>query len=225
MQGQSSIPLPIPDLPKPSDLFRQEVPREVLAAILRAILQSYRDASSYCYAAMRPHQAKEASGPVRRNKIESEFIGIGERYKRLISVADRWYKRNTGNFVELTSGIVKMTQSCVLTPSDLPREADYRDTLATDSQLSFEFVPKQAPGKYLYAIVLHGVDADSKQRSGCRFAQVRFPLPEFTRYTADIVDLFAMFPMIVAEYTSPTDVDAEEPTAVPLRVIPKIGEA
>ena len=208
-----------------SQVFQDHVPTEILAAVLRAVLQSYKDASATCYEAMRPRQAKDASGPFRRNKIESEFVGIGERFKHLISVADKLYKRGTGNYIELSCGLVKMTQSCVLNATDLPREADYRDTLAEDSQLAFEFIPKGTPGKHLYGILLHGVDGMSKQRSGCRFAEVRFPLRGFEGYTEDRIDLFALFPSIVAEYNDQIGATDEEPTKLPLRLIPKIGEA
>ena len=202
-----------------------QVPTEVLAAVLRAILQSYKDASSACYETMRPRQAKDASGPFRRNKIESELVGVGERFQHVIAVEDNLYKHGTGNYIELTCGVVKMTESCVANPKDFPRDANYRDTLAESTQLLLEFVPKEAPGKYLYAILLHGVDGTAKRRSGCRFAQVRFPLSRFVGYTEDRIDLFVLFPSIVAEFSDKIAVMDEQPTMLPLRVIPKTGEA
>jgi hypothetical protein len=208
-----------------SQVFLDHVPAGVLAAMLRAVLQSYKDASSACYETMRPRQAKDASGPFRRNKIESELVGVGERFQQVISVEDNLYKRGTGNYVELTCGVVKMTESCVPSPKDFPRDADYRETLAESTQLVLGFVPAETPGKYLYAILLHGVDGTAKQRSGCRFAQVRFPLKGFASYTEDRVDLFAMFPSIVAEYSDQSATADEVHTMLPLRVIPKIGEA
>jgi hypothetical protein len=207
-----------------SELFLSEVPGEVLAALLRTLLQSYQDASSACYDVMRPPQAKEASGPFRRNKIESELMGVGERFSGNLSVESKHYKRHTGSYVELTCGLVKMTQSCVLAPSDLPREADYRETLATHPQLLLEFMPREPEGKFLYAILLHGVDDTVRQRAGCRFAEVRFPLRGFTGYTEERVDLFAMFPEIVAEYTGQTAAE-EDAALLPIRVVPKTGEA
>jgi hypothetical protein len=216
------------DLPitRHRDLFLGQVPAEILAAALRAILQSYRDASSACYEVMRPAQAKEASGPFRRNKIDSEFLGIGDRFKRQLKAETNPYnQRHTGSYVELTCGLIKMTASCVLTPSDLPREADYRETLATNPQMVLgDFLPEQPVGEFLYAILLHGVDDSVKQRAGCRFAQIRFPLPGFKGYTEDRIDLFATFPAIVAEY-SEVQTPSDDLTKLPLRLIPKTGEA
>jgi hypothetical protein len=135
--------------------------------------------------------------------IETEWQNIAERYKGRIAAAVNSYKRNTGSYVELKSGHVTLTESRVLNSSDLPREADFRDTLAGTGQLGLFDGSGDDERKHeasLYAILLHGVSRHAEKRRECAFACVRFPNKDCSGYLGGRVDLFAMFPEVVQEF-------------------------
>lgn len=72
-----------------------------------------------------------------------------------------------------------LTSSAVEKPMQIVRKAHYRETLATDGQLSLFEKPKPMNTESkLYAILLHG-----KDRSwNLDFAQIVFPLPNCKGY-------------------------------------------
>jgi hypothetical protein len=200
--------------------FNQHVPEKVQKALLQRILQCYRDASQHCYKHFRPAQAKDVSGHYRRGRIEDEFVGIAERFRKDgVIVAEVPYKRNTGHHVELRSGLATITQSCVLFKHDIPRDADFRETLASTGQREMfgdgeEEQPKD--GVTLYAVLLHGVAPGIKQRERCAFACIRFPDRNFKGYLGRTINLFEKFPQHVQEfYADNTEQKAAEPTVLP----------
>jgi len=200
-----------------TDAFLRDVPHKLLAALLRATLVHYIQSSEYCFTNLRPAQAKDLSGHHRRASIEDEWLGIADRFKPDVTAEELPYKRNTGSYVELTIGRVKMTQSCVLTKDHLPREADFRETLASTGQLGlFEgYGDVDRPETYcLYALLIHGVDTSVAKRKRCSFAYVRFPYGDCKSYIGGSIDIFAMFPEIVEEfYPKPVE---EKDLALPL---------
>jgi hypothetical protein len=196
------------------EFFLRAVPREMLAAYLRATLQCYKDASAFCYEKYAREQAKDLSGHMRRAEIEKELLGVAERFKEYASAKTLMFKHLTGSYVEITSGQIKLTQSSVNSPNDLPRLATFRETLAgrsqyvlfSDSNEESEQVPE-----FLYCLLLHGVaDKPNSKREKCAFARIRFPDNEYLRYVGDTIDLFKMFPEIVAEFYGEVEETTEE---------------
>jgi hypothetical protein len=223
MQAPSSI-----ELNQIRAFFLQAVPREMLAAFLRATLQCYRDASSYCYEKYPREQAKDLSGYMRRAEIEKELIGIAERFKQYASAKTLHFDHYTGYYVEVTTGQVKLTQSSVTNRSELPRQATFRETLAGRSQyLLFgdsADSAKRIP-EFLYALLLHGVaEKPNSKRERCGFACIRFPDNECKRYVGDTIDLFKMFPEIVAEFYDDVE-ETNEEFNLPIRHPEKVEEA
>jgi hypothetical protein len=198
--------------------FNLNVPEKIQKALLQRILQCYRDASQHCYKHFRPAQAKDVSGHYRRGRIEDEMIGVAERFRKDgVTFNEVPYKRNTGHHVELRSGMVTFTESCVLFKDDLPREADFRETLASTGQREMFAEGKDEevePGTTLYAVLLHGVGTGSK-RERCAFASIRFPAKNFRGYLGGTVDLFNKFPEFVQEFYA----DSAEQQDTELKVI------
>jgi hypothetical protein len=205
-----------------AQFFQSNVPDKVQKALLQRILQCYRDASQHCYKHFGAAQAKDMSGHYRRARIEDEFIAIAERFKKDgVKCEPVPYKRNTGHHVELRSGLVTITQSCVLWKDDLPREADFRETLASTGQSEmFEGGNEEEPpaGTTLYAVLLHGVARGVKQRERCAFAYIRFPDRNFKSYLGKSINLFEKFPEFVQEFY--TDSADTEKTVEP-KILPK----
>jgi hypothetical protein len=132
------------------------------------------------------------------------------------------YKHGTGSYVELTCGRVKLTQCSVQHYGQFPRDAEFREALAKSSHQyglfvkSGEELPEEADGKYVYAIVIHGVHPGAKKRELCSFAWARFPRRDCKSYYKDKIDLFEMFPKMVAEFKP---VQEQQETTV--RITPK----
>jgi hypothetical protein len=172
------------------------------------LFQDYENASDHCYSTFRAPIAKDASGPYRHYKIEETWCSIAERFPDLAKSEVKPYKskrtgRRTGSYVELTIGRIKLTHACVAKRTSLPREADFRNTLAEEQQKSFWPKDSQGaanPNPYLYAVLLNGVDRKSKERSRPAFACVRFPNKFLTGYEGQSIDLFQEFPDITAKF-------------------------
>lgn len=203
--------------------FHGTFPKPVLASILKAIFQDYRDASEHCFSSFRFPQAKDVSGHYRRGKVEDDLLAIADRFKERefpeLNAEPLKYKHNTASYVEMTYRTIKLTQSCVLSSDDLPRDAEFRNSLAETGQLGLFTEPGAADteeNKYLYCIVLHGVHKDAQKRERCAFACVRFPDKRFEGYIGGPINLFEMFPAIVQEYYGAEKVQ-EEPLVAPKR--------
>lgn len=184
-------------------IFDEHVPLRLQKALLKSIFDNYKAASEHCYGTFQPPQAKDLSGIYRRAKIEDEWAGVEAIFKNDVRVKVQPYENHTGFYNEITCGRVRITQSCTLSPNIVPRHAYFRETLASSGQLSLfvEESHEQTQGaSYLYAILTHGVDADSPKRSIPWFARIQFPNEDCTDYVDEGIDLFKRFPAIVADY-------------------------
>lgn len=205
---------------KHRQVFLQNVSSDILAAILRHILQSYRDSSDYCYTRVRKPLAKSLSGHYRQHIIDDGMFGIADRYKGHLFAEDIPYKRNTGSHVQLLAGMIRMTQSCVTNISELPRDAEFRQTLAGTGQQGLwpEYDDTIActveENNHLYAIILHGVDPTAEKREKCAFICVRFPHKDCKNYYSSRIDLFKLFPQIVEEFYPKHQTDEGQPVRI-----------
>jgi hypothetical protein len=186
------------------ELFDQQVPLKFQRAVLQSILSKYQEASRYCYKNFNHNQAKDLSGVYRRTLIEEEWNGMAQLFPAL-RVEPKYYDHNTGTYNELTYGLVKLTQSCVTGPNEVPRFAEYRSTLAQNGQLKLQFEaeqsnPTETNNRFLYSILTHGVDLESKNRSLPAFARIQFPNAQCTAYLDRGIDLFQRFSDVLAAY-------------------------
>jgi hypothetical protein len=186
-----------------SDFFDRNVSTRLQRALTKSILENCKQASRFCWRNFAAPQAKDLSGNYRRAKIEDEFPGVAGLFKNEgVTCSIQQYENNTGFYNELTSGCVRLTESCI-TDSDLvPRMAKFRATLARDGQQSFAWAEDAEPSgsEFLYAILTYGIDINSPKRSWPAFINIQFPNEDFTRYINDGIDLFRRFPDLVAEY-------------------------
>ena len=202
--------------------FHSVVPRELQKALTKSIFESFRNASEHCYSTFRRPIAKDASGPYRHAKIEEEWCSIAERFPDTVRYSVKPYRnkttgKKTGSYIELTIGNVKLTHACVRKESSRPRDADFRNTLARDSQQSFWSEESATPRRFLYAILLTGVDRASQDRSRPAFCCIRFPNESFSGYVEDPIDLFKAFDDLVSEY-----VDVKKDMVKDLEVKPRV---
>ena len=183
-----------------SDFFNRDVSERFQRAVTKLTLENYRQASRFCYRNFAEPQAKDLSGVFRRARIEEDFAGIPALFKS-VTVSVRPYENNTGFYNELTCGAVKLTQSCISEPSDVPRFAKFRKTLAQNGQLGlFKAADEFDPSRFLYAILTHGVDTNSERRSWPAFVRIQFPDETCTKYVDEGIDLLSRFPELRAEY-------------------------
>lgn len=207
------------------DQFCAAVPDAIQRALLDGLFRNYTDASDHCYSTFRPAIALNASGPYRYSKIEEDWCGIAERFPKIVKFTHEPFRNKrtgkvTGTYVQLEIGHIRLTESCVRKPFSIPREADFRDTLAQEAQRSFFGEDEDADsGGYLYAICLHGVDVNSQNRSRPAFARVRFPNKHFSGYVGDGIDLWAKFPDIVAQYVNVTQDFTDAAVVKPRRTV------
>ncbi len=183
-----------------ASVFDIAVPRRLQYSLTKSVLENYRQSSRYCSRYFAPAQARDLSGHFCRAKIEDEMVGIAALFP-MVSVTIKSYENNTGSYNEITCGIVKLTQSRILNPNDVPRNASFRATLAANGQYSlFGSESDSASAQYLYSILTHVVDVNSEKRSWPAFIKIQFPNATCTGYVDDGIDLLARFPDLRAEY-------------------------
>jgi len=176
------------------------------------IYDACRNASEHCYGRFSSKGvAKDVSGHYRRGLIEDQWIGMKGLFPEL-AIAPVSYKRNTGTYHEITSGLVKITESCTYHPDELPREAEFRMTLATSGQraLAFDDEPEDesAQPRFMYAVLTYGI-ASSDKRSRPWFVRVQFLNDFCTEYVDRGIDLISKFPDVVSIYTQSADVSGD----------------
>jgi hypothetical protein len=181
-------------------IFDQHVPSRLQRSLTKAILENYKQSSRYVFRHFAAPQAKDLCGHFCRAKIEEEMVGIAALF-RTVTVSVQTYENNTGYYNEITCGVVKLTQSRILTPYIVPRYAKFRATLAGNGQgWLFDSDGERNDAQSLYAILTHGVDENSEKRSWPAFVKIQFPNETCKRYVDDGIDLLARFPDLEAEY-------------------------
>jgi hypothetical protein len=186
----------------PSELrqiFLDDLPEAVIVDTTRIIIKTYAAAYRYCLENYPGPEAHDLYPIVRRSMIERNWRARLARHAGLdVSVQPN---ACGGCFhTELRVGRVVMTVSAVEKPSDLVREAVFRNVLSGASQLElFKEVEEPPADALLYAVLLHG-----PLRSGLlaapSFAQIAFPNGEFSDYV-DRFNLMDCYPVLQEEWT------------------------
>ena len=172
------------------------------------VFECTKDASAHCFGSFASrHIAKDVSGHYRRGLIEDKWAGL-QPLHRGISVKPQWYNHSTGSYCELTSGLVKITQSCVLNPGDIPRHAEFRSTLATTGQGELFGNDEQQQAQFLYAILTYGIDCNAKDREQVAFVKIEFPNDRCTKPLDRGINLVSRYPDIAMQYLSKPSFDA-----------------
>src|ERR1700734_132264 len=193
------------------DIFNNDVPDKLQRAMLDMVFDACANASDHCYGTFSSDRvAKDVSGVYRRGLIEDQWLGMKSLFSHLL-IEPVPYRHNTGTYYEITSGTVKLTQSCIYHPDEAPRDAEFRKTLATNGQryLSFEdeAQPDIDPATFLYAVLTYGI-ASQDNRSRPWFVRVQFLNEVCTAYVDSGIDLVSKFPDIVSKYVPNADFSA-----------------
>lgn len=171
-------------------IFDEHVPKDFQEQTLRLLFAVYREAHEQCYSIASAPQARDLLPYLRRARIESDWASLAQRHAGLSATTCTNAAKNC-HHVEIVAGEVVLTESKTDGPSDLPAEAEFRDTIVQTCQQNL-FEP-EPPGDKLYAILIHGTD-DGQHLS---FARMAFPTRDLLTYRGS-VDLFARFPYVVA---------------------------
>ncbi|MGH9447325.1 MAG: hypothetical protein ACRD3O_16555, partial [Terriglobia bacterium] len=110
--------------------FDQNVSMRLQKAFARLVCENYRASSRFVYRHFAGPQAKDLSGNYRRAMIEENLSGLSALFPEVL-IGVRAYENNTGFYNEITCQQVKLTQSCIIDPDEVPRHARFRATLAS----------------------------------------------------------------------------------------------
>lgn len=194
------------------ELFDEHVPDRLQIKLLTLVFESCKSASEHCFGTFGSRQvAKDLSGVYRRAIIEDQMKGIPALFKDTVSVGPCFYKNGTGSYFELTAGVVKLTESIVLERGDIPREALFRSTLATNGQYEMfeqDEVPEEEKPKFLYSILTYGIDCKSKNRDVPAFVKIEFPNKKCTAPVDEGINLVKRYPAIAMNYLSKPSFEA-----------------
>jgi hypothetical protein len=183
-----------------ASVFDSQVPTRLQRSLTQAVLEHYKGSSRSCFSKYAEAQARDLVGHCRRAKIEEELLGIVTLFPD-VTISTHTYENNTGHYNEITCGCVRITQSHISQPSDVPRQAKFRATLAQNGQQElFTTTTNLSDSGYLYAILTHGVDENSERRSWPAFIKIQFPDQNCSRYLDEGIDLSARFPELRDAY-------------------------
>lgn len=176
---------------KPREMFERQVPRDFIRDWLMALAvrnKVVRDDVANRYS---PEAGHFVASYARRGIQEDALFDLGAKHGGRAKWV--WNKTETHQHVEVTFGRVVLTQHLVREEDKLPRFAFYRDSLARETQMTFEFLEGPRPttdevpteGR-LYAQLLHGLP---HRATGIpAFARVVFPIAGTDRIE-DSIDL------------------------------------
>jgi len=174
--------------PRPTFLAR--IPDELLEAVGLGVDDSYGEAARHCQE-FQTAQAKDLYPYYRRTLIDDRLLAIGKRF----GIEARSVLNTIGNcsHVELEHEGIVLTCSAVESGNAVPREAIFREQLASSSQI--ELFPESNPvipaHPKLYAILIH--NGLSHKTEHPAFLRIAFPDRECKEYIGDAIDLVVRF--------------------------------
>ncbi len=204
-------------------ILRDSVPDAFLQDTVRCLLLSIEATEEECNEKYSfQEQAHDMRGPMRRINFERDWKKLVEwRYPAASAV---FQPNSTSNcyHLEVCFERVVLTASAVESPRTLPRDAEFRKTLARNPQRAFTFGPKPSPppeGAPLYALLLYGTEDRDPSRAG--FAHIVFPDEECAAALVRC-DLFARFASSMPELQTAHQVEAIS-GELPLRARARVG--
>ncbi len=166
--------------------------RAFQVALLRCVLGTYRDTDEDCRTKYSWQIAHDLRGHLRRANLDTNLAMLAGRYPGVTASHEPNGKSNCYH-TRLRAGRVVLTASAVPTPYSLPRDAEFRSTLARSPQMAFDFGPQQSPPAEdapLYVLLLHG-PGEEDQAMPC-FVHLAVPDEDCSVILARI-NLFARF--------------------------------
>jgi hypothetical protein len=201
-----------------SDHILSEVPTAFFSSIIDTIFQVYRETHDKVF---RDYDFPEASvllPYIRRARIEENIRRIAQEFVELAADVEENSAQNAFHTViySATRGTT-LTISATKGPRKMVRDARFRETLATTSQLEL-FSSSQTPveGTSLYGIILHGADELDPSRPA--YVRLGFPSRDCSEWVENF-DLLKFCGEDYSRYVTPEEQVEEEvvPVLRPLR--------
>jgi hypothetical protein len=156
--------------------FQQEVPRDVIAEIVRLVMRCYDWSGRFAEQRWGRPEERDALAVLRRAEIETQLTALRAKFRERVGVHKVLNSRRTASHTEIYCGGVVLTQSKVEDERGPIREAHFRRTLAKRSQLNlrlFGDVPDPSEEAiWLWACVVHQPSDDVRRPA---FLRVAFP--------------------------------------------------
>lgn len=155
-------------------LFWGRVPVAFVQQMLLTLVASVRAADAKC-SDLRPTVRRDTFGHVRRACFESQLFDMAAGFAgaRALEVPN---EPGTASHVRVQFGEVAITQHAVPSRAELPRGADFRETMARSAQTEWPWLgrPQPPPDALMYAMFLY----ESAVSGRPQFAQ--FVIPDQT---------------------------------------------
>lgn len=184
-----------------------------LTILSRKVPLIYKKIDTDLRAKYRAPEAQDVRPGIRRAEIESALNELPGNIEGVEVRAERNKAKNSWHR-EVRSGPFLLTASFVNTPSEIVRVAEFRKTLAADSQLPlFTEQEETEPANHCYGIILHGKTDDSDDATP--FLRLAFPSRSCDDYLLNL-DLYAFLGINTADFTSATGVEEIDDEVQPM---------
>lgn len=177
-------------------LFLESVPRDVCRAIGELVIEQYGLTADEAEARWLADEAADIISPLRRVHIESGLVRLRGLFPGLVTVEGRKNQTNNASHREVYCAGWAITQSKIEHPGGPIRKAEFRETLATASQMTMaELLGEVAPplpssDAQPWACVAHMPAVEQVDQPGV--LKVAFPLPD--GMWEDAIDLYLWIP-------------------------------
>lgn len=166
-----------------------------------------------------PPELHDLLSHVRRAKFERDMRLLATQFG-LTGLAQR-NLRKTSFHTRITAGSMILTASAVATPKTVVRHAEFRQTLARDSQLTLWSDPDENAGAAYYSLYIHGplVTPQGLSLPKLGFAHLVFPDRFLTKYIGR-VDLLTNY----AAERAPINIPVEEIQRATITLLEQLRE-
>ncbi len=161
-------------------IYNDSVPEALEIDLIRCVITEYAASYQFCYGNLSHGSARDLYPLFRTARIESKVQEVLLNYP-FAKVVEKPNRPNTANHIEIICNDVILTFNAVDNRNTLIRRAEFRETLARDSQqLWIPDMPSydETLGNVLYAIFLHG-DSTSNRPT---FTDIVFPDEKCKKY-------------------------------------------
>lgn len=185
-------------------IFFEHVPEALVPRLMRAVFTAHKVARDETRSQYEPSEAANVLPYARRGKLEGYMRGAADMES---GVSYKVAKAREGNWnhTELWAGPVVITANAVPYPCGLVEKAEFRLTLAKDSQLSlWDAESAAAAERRLYALLLHSASAWDDPGDWQKYGHLpgsiylAFPSPNL-RWYVHAMNLFERYPIVVQD--------------------------
>lgn len=196
-----------PTLRVPRAFFNYYVTPEVQEELVRIIFRGYRHSfDELLQASYKDEQIHDLYPYARRTKIDGYLGQLSSRFPEVSTRIQLNKARNSHHTLVILGNII-CTASAVEYPTDLPREAIFRNIYA-GSQIEFDIKEDEnilkilndlpPPDARLYALIIHG-PVNTSVRNLPGFIRIAFPGRHYFTRLDDDIDLYAKYKDVTEE--------------------------